>query len=538
MWALALALMAPGLVDAQDPADDPPPPPEATDASDPGEEEGAEPSEPPADTAEDPPEPTAPPSPDAPTDAPTETASSSAERPIRYVLERVEVRGNPQTDRGLLRSYVPLRDGDVLDVDDPRIEIVRWRLLGTGWFDDVRLSLERGSQRGHVVLVVEVRERNTFVVQGIALGFSEGLQRSADPDTRIEPYFGISLAELNLFGTGIGLEATALLSLPQQGVRLRAGTASLRGTEWGLYGSLFVNNGREFFGNDDVVIAVDECPPELVRCEEGRNAVVQYRRYGGSVGTGHDLAPSWRFSLEYQLEAVEVVDRPAAASHRRGTELVPIDFAIHDGLSWISTLQLGLTHDERDDPGLPTQGRLLYVRADLSSTLIGSSYDFVRVQAGWREYFRLPEARHTLRLGLFLGGAVGDIPFFYKFYAADLSDLIPARVLELNLDRRAPRNLLDTSVREMRAEELAARVDVEYAIWIHQGRDALRGVQLYGLVGLYMLMDRDDLRLAIAGYSGFARVPLDLTFDLGVRFDTAVGVFQLGLSTLLGFVSL
>lgn len=474
-------------------------------------------------------------------DEPDEGRPVGAERagPVRYVIERVEVRGNTRTDTGVIRSFVPLRDGEIIDVEDARLEAMRWRLFGTGWFDEVRLSLERGSTRGRVVLVVHVQERNTLVVQGIALGFSEGVLNSLAPNTQIEPYFGISLAESNLFGTGVGVSATALLSVPQQGVRLRAGVGSVAGTDWGLGGALFFNNGREFFGNDDVIIAVDECPLDsMMRCEEGRNAVVLYRRYGGSLGTGVDLATTLRFTLDYQLEAVEVIERPDAASHMRGTEIVPIDFAIHDGLSWISSLQLGLYDDERDDPALPTQGRYAFVRADVSSTLIGSAYDFVRVQGSWREWFRLPEARHTLRLGLFVGAAVGDVPFFYKFYVGDLSDLIPARVLELNLDRRAPPNLLDTSIREMRAEELAARLDVEYAIWVYESRDALRGLQIYGLVGLYALADDDDLRIAIPGYSGFARVPIDLTFDVGLRLDTVVGVFQVGFSTLLGFISL
>ncbi|MFM2420138.1 MAG: hypothetical protein RL385_4861, partial [Pseudomonadota bacterium] len=30
-----------------------------------------------------------------------------------------------------------------------------------------------------------------------------------------------------------------------------------------------------------------------------------------------------------------------------------------------------------------------------------------------------------------------------------------------------------------------------------------------------------------------ARVPVDLTFDLGVRMDTQIGVFQIGLAKLL-----
>jgi hypothetical protein len=470
----------------------------------------------------------------------TDAGGPSAPRRIQYVLERIEVRGNDRTDTGAIRAYVPVREGEVLDVDDPRIEAIRWRLLGTGWFDEVRLRLERGSERGRAVLVVQVGERNTFVVQSLALGFSEGVLNSEDPNTRLEPYFGISLAEQNLFGTGVGVEATGLVSIPQQGVRLRAGQAGVGGSDWGLSGALFFNSGREFFGNDDVVVALDECPMpgDAMRCEESRNAVVVYRRYGASIGTGVDLATTLRFTVDWQFEAVEVVDRPAAASHRRGSEILPIDFHILDGWSFVSALQLGITHDERDEPGLPTEGRFLFLHADVSSQLIGSSYDFVRVQAGWREWFRLPEARHTLRLGLYVGAAVGDTPFFYRFYVADMSDLIPSRVLGLNLDRRAPPNLLDTSIREMRAQELAGRLDVEYSLWLYEGRDEIRGLVLYGLVGLYSLLDRDDLRTAIPGYSGFARAPLDLTFDVGLRLDTTVGVFQLGFSTLLGFISL
>ncbi|MCZ7686751.1 MAG: hypothetical protein M5U28_51585 [Sandaracinaceae bacterium] len=185
---------------------------------------------------------------------------------VRYVIERVEIRGNTRTDTGLIRSFL-------------RCATERWstsRIRASragagassarGWFEDVRLRLERGSERGRVVLVVQVRERNTFVVQGVALGISEGVLDSLSPNTQIEPYFGISVAETNLFGTGVGLAATALLSVPQQGVRLRAGVGSLPGTDWGLSGALFFNNGREFFGNDDVVVAVDECPRRIRPC--------------------------------------------------------------------------------------------------------------------------------------------------------------------------------------------------------------------------------------------------------------------------------
>ena len=42
--------------------------------------------------------------------------------------------------------------------------------------------------------------------------------------------------------------------------------------------------------------------------------------------------------MTYQLEVVDVLSRPDAASERRGTEVVPIDFALHDGTSFVSML--------------------------------------------------------------------------------------------------------------------------------------------------------------------------------------------------------
>jgi hypothetical protein len=126
----------------------------------------------------------------------------------------------------------------------------------------------------------------------------------------------------------------------------------------------------------------------------------------------------------------------------------------------------------------------------------------------------------------------GDAPFFYRFYASDLSDLIPSRVLDLNLDHRGPPDLLGTSVAAMRNEELAGRLDIEYKLPLQRGGEVVRGVDAYARVGLYALSRLKDVKLAIPGYDGAARIPVDLTFDFGVNADTAAGVFQLGFSSL------
>ena len=47
---------------------------------------------------------------------------------------------------------------------------------------------------------------------------------------------------------------------------------------------------------------------------------------------------------------------------------------------------------------------------------------------------------------------------------------------------------------------------------------------------------RRDLTDPPSGYSGFRRVPLDLTYNLGLRFDTSLGGATLAFSNLTGLI--
>jgi hypothetical protein len=108
----------------------------------------------------------------------------------------------------------------------------------------------------------------------------------------------------------------------------------------------------------------------------------------------------------------------------------------------------------------------------------------------------------------------------------------------MELDRRPAPNLLGTSVLFMRNEEVALRADVEYNVSLlrHGRRGGLRGAHAYVNLGAYVLADVQDLEFAVPGFEGASRIPIDLTFDLGIRLDTSVGVFQFGFSNLLGFI--
>ena len=158
--ALALlALLAPALARAQ-----PLPTPAPERSAPPAEAAPVVPDVPPAPSPSQTVEGPAPPARTEASVDPAASASSGAAavppHALVYKLEGIEIRGNVRTrDRVILR-YVPFRPGSVLDVEDPEIELARFRLLGTGFFQAVSFTLKRGSQRGAVVLVVDVRERN------------------------------------------------------------------------------------------------------------------------------------------------------------------------------------------------------------------------------------------------------------------------------------------------------------------------------------------------------------------------------------------
>ena len=476
-----------------------------------------------------------------------ETTENESEELLtpRYVVQRIRIDGASRTAAGLIRREVGIRAGDLLVADDPTTDSIRWRLMATGWFRDVRLSLERGTERGQVILVVRVRERNTLVIRNVFAGVSQRVSDSEDSSADPVPYGGLAIEEGNLWGRGLTLGAEALISGPQQAGRIYSSYPSVRGLDLGLHSEIMLANAREFFGTSpQVSIACtpefleeeEECPEEI----EARNAVVFYRRLGFQFGGSTSLGTLGRFTLDWRGDLVRVRLRPSAASETRvgpsGEEDTrPIDFAIAPGSSLVSLLRVSYQYENRDHPLIPREGATFTLSSDFGAQLLGSDYEFVRVQASFNRWAPIGQQQY-IRLGAFLGVVFGEAPFFYRFHIADLTDFIPSRIMGISLDHRATPNLLSTSVEWMRIEERAMRLDFEYGYTVPLGRRRLNHLRLYGLVGLVGLGNKRDVYLGVEGYSGLSRLPLDLTLDLGIRFETPAGLFQIAFSNLLGFL--
>jgi outer membrane protein insertion porin family len=441
---------------------------------------------------------------------------------VRYTLQGIEIRGNRRTrDRVVLR-YVPFRTGDVLDVNDPEVELTRFRLLGTGFFSSVELSLRKGDRRGEVVLVIDVVERNTIIVNDIWMGLAGDRTNEAGAPGQVFAYGGLDVAETNLAGTGITLGAAMGVGPDDQlGLRTRFFDPAFLGTGWMTSASLLYNNARDYFGNSAVQTLGG-----------GRYAVVDYTRFGGSVGAGHDLSITTQLWFDLRFEKIHATI-PLAASHLRGLDREPIAFNITPGDSILSTLRATIVHDTRDEPILPTRGMYVSIVGDTALAPSGSDYFFSKIQIRASKWWTLPW-NHVARLELNYGAVTGNSPFFEKFYVGDFTDLLPDRILDLNFDRRTAPNFLKTDIVEVRYGNYAAKIQGEYRIPVYRGHRSIYGVDFFGAAGVYGVANYRDLTDPPRGYNGFRRVPIDLTFNLGFRIDTSAGGFVFAFSNLLG----
>ncbi|MBI2388941.1 MAG: BamA/TamA family outer membrane protein [Deltaproteobacteria bacterium] len=459
---------------------------------------------------------------------PVDDVEEAGKLGVHYQLEAIRIRGNTRTRERTILRYVPFRPGDEIDLDDSRLELVRYRLLGTGFFSDVQLSLSRGSKRGSVHLDIDVIERNTIVINDVWLGLSA----DATPEGTSRPltaYGGVDVAETNFYGTGVTLGGAMAVADRQSAYRLRFADPSFLGSKWIVTGTLVFNDARDFFGTRDVLFDPPKGDPEKTDY-----AVMQYRRRGGALGLGYDLSTSLRLLASYHLEAIDA-SMPRAASHRRGLDIEPIEFHLLQGRSLLSYVSILLEDDTRDDPVLPSRGHHVQIGGDIGLNSLGSDYGFLRAQIRGSRWWPVGARDHVFRIDAFAGALVGDAPLFMRFYIGDFSDFLPDRVLDLAFDRRPSPNFLRTSVVETRYEEFATRVVAEYRIPLHRSHRSVYGVDLFASAGFFALASARDVSSPARGYSGLARLPVDLTFNLGVRVSTKAGGFVLAIANPIGF---
>ena len=433
----------------------------------------------------------------------------------RYVIDDVIVRGNHKTKNSVIVAELAalgLGQGAAVDASDPRVEAARYRLLALGYFLDVRLSVTRGSSPGGVVLVVEVEERGTIVINELF------------PSTSAATAFwgGADVSETNFLGRGVTLGAGLVASTKPivldahagLGLRLR-GTVPAIGGPYGLSvsGTALYNDGSEFYR---VTGDADDTDP-------GDFVANRVRRVGGILGVGKSFRAPFHVSLAFREEVVDAT-LPSLPTDP------PIDYMIKPGASRVGSVAAILELDTRSDPILPRSGMRVALSVEAATGLLGSTYDYVKTVAEGSFYWRMPRG-HALGLHV-LGGAIGgDAPFFDRFFIGDLNLLLPRRALGINFSTLPSRNLLDTNIAHHRYDDYAGRILLEYAIPIWRRRGFVYGGDAFAAAGLLGMASPGDFQAP--GPSTFHAIPIDLTADLGIRLDTYIGIFTISIANAL-----
>jgi outer membrane protein insertion porin family len=436
-----------------------------------------------------------------------------------YRIESIEVRGNRKTKTALILREVGFHSGDVLQANDERVGLARLRLLALGFFLDVHLSLVKGEHRGLANLVIEVEERGTIILDAIYLGSSQATAL----------WGGLAATERNLLGRGIALGGGFVGSTRPDVAGAESGFAGalkIAGPPAFLSGRLAVqagilaSRGSEFFrarGDDD-------------SAEPSDFVAANVRRLGGTLGAGRALSRTFFLAGEARFESIRA-DLPDLRAPLSDGSMRDIAFNVRDGRSHLGTLSLVLDIDSRSDPVLPRSGHHIALSVEGATSSLASSYSFIKAVAQSSVYLPLRWG-HVVGIHLYLGGIGGNAPYFDRFFAGDLNQLLPPRALGLNFSTQPSRDLLGTGAGERRYENLAGRALVEYAVPIWHRHGLLYRGDAFAAFGAFALSDPDDLRNRDLSFS--RAIAADLTADLGIRLDTYIGIFTLSVANAVG----
>jgi outer membrane protein assembly factor BamA len=439
--------------------------------------------------------PPAPPAPAAP------LPSDPAPQTRRYQIERIRIVGLERAREFEVRRHFLFAEGELLD--EERVLLTRLRLLQLGWFSRVETRVEKGSERGLVVVVFEVAERNTLIVTDFILG-------STEP----EPiYGGLGLSQQNFLGRGFGLSGAfayggSPVGRPEDPDRFAARASffapslAVAGVKRGLVlGATFL-----MVRGEELVCGDPEC--DAFSGDFGDAPRLKYERIMGEGTVGMRPGAFERLLASYRYEAVEAEQVGPPGATMAGAPFL--------GRSHVSALTGTYELDTRDDFFFPREGMRGLFQVTFGSRLLGGDYEYSRYLLQLESAFAL--LARPLRLQAAVGVAQGNAPFFDRFYAADFSYFAigPAlgRALELNFST------------DPRYDAFLAMGGLEYAIPLWTRPDFFRrGYLALGARAVYSTATLGGDR------TRFSKSPLSA--DVALRFDTPVGVFNLSAGYLL-----
>ncbi len=441
----------------------------------------------------------------------TETNKLELEDPFRprYIVESLEVRGNTKTKGSLILSHMMLKPGD--SFDEEKVQLSRIRLMALGYFKDINMVLEKGSDRGRVMLVVEVEERNTIIIDDVFLGFS-----------KTNPlWFGAGVSDINFLGRGLVLSGGAVASEHQQAFRLSTFWPSVFNSRFQTGFQILYINGRELVLADRISSNTGQ-----PICDQlgSFDQSLPYTRAGGVVNAGLRMDRVHRISVDLHVEHIDAQIRDPRDANGDRCRNYPFHGYLmpgKDGQSTLSSLSFRFERDTRNDFFLPSSGMYLLINVELASKVFGSDYEFSKYFFKFEQSYRA-FLNHAFRFTV-SGGLIQDVgefgsPFFTRFFVGDYAlfqidkDSLP-RNLELNFSEVADYG------------DLMASFSIEYDIPLWSDGEFFYRGYVYTAANFSYVTKAEFLKSVEEEWSGRTKRPVSL--DVGFKFNTPIGLFTL-----------
>lgn len=405
-----------------------------------------------------------------------------------FIVEKIIIRGNHKTDTNIVRQHIPIKEKEALD--ENKIEFARLRLLSTGFFSDVFVKIEKGSQKRMVNIIFEVKERGTLYLDEIHLGLSS-----------VNAYWGgLSLTDSNFLGRGYKVSTGAVYGEHFLTCRLKFLNPSIFGTNQRI--------GAEILYNDVSERTVDKITNNAIE-------LLQYRRLSGTFIHGLKLEDYIYAYFYYTLEGID-------AKFINKIEENPLD--IKSGRSYVSSLSIGISKDKRNDIFMPNKGYLISLYYEIANGLIFSDYEYAKLNAEF-EYFIPLFSDQSIKLRLFAGSIQGDAPFFKKFFVGDYFYFVYGKT---TLPRIWGVNTSDV----IKYKTVAMMGEISYAIPAFTVRDFIYKSYFYFTIAASHTAAIEEFRQQ-EKVEATDEIITPISFDIGFKADTEYGILRVSTAYIL-----
>jgi outer membrane protein insertion porin family len=302
----------------------------------------------------------------------------------RLVVERIEILGARKTKPQVIHRYLSFREGDILTPE--LIEHDYQSLLATNFFKSVDFSTAPGSEKGKVVVNIEVQERRLPTLE-FAGGYSELDGWYVSP---------IGVRYDNLFGTGHFLGLRVIIGDRVGGLNFRFRQPSI------------------FNSNLNFQLDFDVLGRNLIHYFDDREAIQKAATaslrlsLSGSRGVGKFLSGG------YQTSSAEPDSFAKFTRNDSTFRAFPPVIARNLGKKEIGMFWLRLQADTRDDAFFPRRGLWGALSVEVADPQFGGTTRFTRKIFDGRFYQSLRKSVLALRLKA--AATSESTPYYERFY--------------------------------------------------------------------------------------------------------------------------